>query len=388
MCLGKMLDARKNKGSAQPYLRNPNVQWFDVDLSNVGQMRFEDHEEARYGLLAGDVLICEGGQAGRAAIWDGRVPGMKFQKAIHRVRCGPRLNNRYLVHRLMADYASGRLADYYTGATIKHLTGQDLARYRFALPPIPEQKRIADILDKADALRAKRRAAAATLQSLMESIFIEMFGSDDGTGIASQFTPIGEVADVQGGLQVTSARKALPLEVPYLRVANVYRGYLDLTEIKRIRTTQAEFSRTVLARGDFLIVEGHGNPAELGRGSMWDGSIPDCVHQNHLIRVRFDAERVLPPFAEAFLNSRHGRRHLIRAGNTTSGLNTISVADVRSTPMLVPPLDSQRAYARQAESVREAILLQRRSARELDVLFSSLQHRAFRGELSASSKQD
>jgi len=139
-------------------------------------MPFEEHERERYGLLAGDVVICEGGEAGRAAIWDGRVPDMRFQKAIHRVRCGPRLNNRFLVHRLMADYFSGRLSDYYTGATIKHLTGQDLARYRFPLPPLPEQRRIAEILDKADALRAKRRAALAQLDTLTQSIFLDMFG--------------------------------------------------------------------------------------------------------------------------------------------------------------------------------------------------------------------
>ncbi|MGQ0639962.1 MAG: hypothetical protein ACT4P6_04185 [Gemmatimonadaceae bacterium] len=80
MCLGKMLDVRKNKGRPQPYLRNPNVRWFEVDLSDMRLMRFEDHEKERYGLKKGDVLVCEGGEAGRAAIWDGRVPDMKFQK--------------------------------------------------------------------------------------------------------------------------------------------------------------------------------------------------------------------------------------------------------------------------------------------------------------------
>src|SRR5262245_57424099 len=133
LCLGKMLDAQKNRGHLQPYLRNPNVRWFDLDLSDVRTMRFEEHEEERYGLENGDVLICEGGEAGRAAIWDGRVAGMKFQKALHRVRCGPRLNNRFLVHRLMADYLSGCLADYYTGATSRHLTEQYLAGYRLPL---------------------------------------------------------------------------------------------------------------------------------------------------------------------------------------------------------------------------------------------------------------
>src|SRR5436190_1860912 len=110
LSLGKMLDARKNRGRELPYLANPNVRWLEVDVSNLKMMRFEDHELERYGLRKGDVVVCEGGEAGRAAIWDADLPDVKFQKAIHRVRPGPRLFNRFLVHRLMADYHSGRLA--------------------------------------------------------------------------------------------------------------------------------------------------------------------------------------------------------------------------------------------------------------------------------------
>jgi len=71
-----MLDAQKNKGVLRPYLRNPNVRWFEVDTSNLALMRFEEHESERFGLEIGDVVICEGGEPGRAAIWDGRLPGV------------------------------------------------------------------------------------------------------------------------------------------------------------------------------------------------------------------------------------------------------------------------------------------------------------------------
>ena len=106
-CLGKMLDAQKNKGRPLPYLRNPNVRWFEIDTTNLMTMPFEPHEDERYGLREGDVVVCEGGEAGRAAIWDGRLPDVKFQKAIHRVRPGPKLDAKYLVYRLMTDYQSG-----------------------------------------------------------------------------------------------------------------------------------------------------------------------------------------------------------------------------------------------------------------------------------------
>src|SRR4051812_45957459 len=94
-CLGKMLDAKKNRGKLLPYLRNPNVRWLEVDTSDLQLMPFEDHEHQRFGLLPGDIVVCEGGEAGRAAIWDGRISDVRFQKAIHRIRPGPRLYNRY-----------------------------------------------------------------------------------------------------------------------------------------------------------------------------------------------------------------------------------------------------------------------------------------------------
>ena len=156
---------------------------------------------------------------------------------------------------------------------------------------------------------------------------------------------LGDCGEIQGGLQVTSKRRSLPLSRPYLRVANVYRGRLDLTEIKAIRATQAEADRTRLQSGDLLFVEGHANPQEVGRVAIWDGSVPDCVHQNHLIRVRLDPSVLLPAFAVAWFNSPAGASHFRRAGKTTSGLNTISAITVRSAPTLLPPLDEQRRLA-------------------------------------------
>lgn len=192
---------------------------------------------------------------------------------------------------------------------------------------------------------------------------------------------VGDVADVQGGIQVSSARKAYPREVPYLRVANVYRGFLDLREIKKLRATDAEIARTTLAKHDLLIVEGHGNADEIGRGALWDGSIDVCIHQNHIIRVRFESKRVVPLYACEYLNSPGGRRHLLRAGKTTTGLNTISVSEVRTAPIALPPLSLQRDFARRIAAVEKLKAAHRFSLAQLDALFASLQHRAFRGEL-------
>ena len=108
---------------------------------------------------------------------------------------------------------------------------------------------------------------------------------------------LSECGEVQGGLQVTRKRQSLPIQRPYRRVANVYRDRLDLSEVKSIQTTELEATRTRLQQGDLLFVEGHANPNEVGRVALWDGSIADCLHQNHLIRVRLDPSVLLPAFA-------------------------------------------------------------------------------------------
>lgn len=379
--LGKMLDQQKNRGTLRPYLRNPNVQWFEFDLSDLKEMPFEDHEVSKYRVEPGDVIICEGGEAGRAAIWNGHPTEILIQKALHRVRTAPELYNRFLVYQLMKDARSGRLAEYFTGTTIPHLTGQDLHRYTFALPPLSEQQRIAAILDQADALRRKRHQALALTDQFLRSTFLDLFGDPVTNPKAWPQLSIGDIADVQGGLQVTAKRASNPVVVPYLRVANVFRDRLDLTEIKTMRVTAPEQARVALRSGDILVVEGHGNRDEIGRCAVWDGSITPCIHQNHLIRVRVHPNRALPEYVSVFLNSDAGRRQLFQSSNTTSGLNTISTSTVKDTTVLVPPLDEQCRFLAVLKRVNDLRVRLIRQSDGLARLFHALVQRAFRGEL-------
>ena len=261
------------------------------------------------------------------------------------------------------------------------LSREDAYRVELLLPPVAEQRRIAAILDQAEALRAQRRNALQLIHALRESLFLDQFGNPFTNPLKWPMATVGEIADVQGGLQVTSTRKALPVEVPYLRVANVYRGRLALLEIKTIRATAAEVARTQLLQDDLLVVEGHGNPEEIGRTAVWTGEIESCVHQNHLIRVRVDQERALAMYCAEYLNSRGGRQYLLRSGKSTSGLNTINVSNVRATPIALPPLERQKVFADSLRSVKAIELSHASALVELDVLVTSLQHRVFSGQL-------
>ncbi|EGR1072380.1 restriction endonuclease subunit S, partial [Vibrio cholerae] len=140
--LGKMLDKSKNLGNPLPYLRNTNVQWHRFDLEDIKRMKIEDAEKEEFLVLPGDLLICEGGEPGRCAIWKDDSTEMYFQKALHRARTLGGCLPQYLQLCLTVDAANGSLEKYFTGATIKHFVGAKLNLYSHPLPPVEEQLRI------------------------------------------------------------------------------------------------------------------------------------------------------------------------------------------------------------------------------------------------------
>lgn len=137
--LGKMLDKAKNKGEFKPYLRNINVRWFNFDLSDTLEMKFLPEETEKYTAVKGDVLICEGGYPGRAAIWQSDEP-IFFQKALHRVRFHEIEHNKWFVYFLFSQDSSGCLRQHFTGAGIQHFTGSALKQFKIPIPPIEETK--------------------------------------------------------------------------------------------------------------------------------------------------------------------------------------------------------------------------------------------------------
>ncbi len=145
-CLGKMLDKNKNKGEFKPYLRNLNVRWFDFNLDDLIEMRFLPQETERYTAIKGDLMVCEGGYPGRAAIWEKDEP-VYFQKAIHRVRFKHPEYAKWLLYFLYLSDATGDLRKYFTGAGIQHFTGKALGAVVFPMPPLSAAREKLSLLD-------------------------------------------------------------------------------------------------------------------------------------------------------------------------------------------------------------------------------------------------
>jgi type I restriction enzyme S subunit len=174
-CLGKMLDDKKNKGEPLPYLANINVRWGEFDLENLREMRFEQHEIDRYGLKYGDIVMCEGGEPGRCAMWKESVPGMMIQKALHRIRPHACIDHRFLFYSLLHQGRIGSFAPLFTGATIKHFPREKLAKVEIPFPSIDVQGRIADILSAYDDLIENIRRRMALLEDAARQLYREWF---------------------------------------------------------------------------------------------------------------------------------------------------------------------------------------------------------------------
>jgi len=205
------------------------------------------------------------------------------------------------------------------------------------------------------------------------------------------WTTVSEIGDVQGGIQKQPKRSPREHPFPFLRVANVLRGRLDLTEVHRVELFGNELERLRLECGDLLIVEGNGSPSEIGRMAVWNGAIENCVHQNHIIRVR-PRPGVDPAFIEAYWNSPAGSAGVTQVASSTSGLYTLSVAKVSRLPVPVLPSAEQRRIVAEVERRLSAVEVMEAAVeanlKRAERLRQAILKRAFEGRLVPQDPTD
>ena len=361
-----------------PLLRAGNIRDDGISLDNLTYVP-TNRVSAQQMLLPNDVLIAASSGSlsvvGKAARVLGTVDAT-FGAFCKVLRLRANVDPGYFAHYFRTRGYRRYISSVAAGANINNLRSEDLDRIEIPLPPLPEQRRIAAILDEADALRRARLRSMDSMTELPARIFAA-FDTHDW-----HKATVGEIAELQGGLTINRRREALPLKASYLRVANVLRGAIDTTELKSLGVTEAELARTRIRIGDVLMVEGHGNASEVGRAAFVENlPTPSLTHQNHLFRLRPKGARVLGRFLELALNSSHSREYLGRTSNTTSGLNTLNATNVRALPLRIAPPEIQHEIVAMVDQVRASEHRAVRATAELDALFASLEHRAFRGKL-------
>jgi len=261
------------------------------------------------------------------------------------------------------------------GLTVKNLNIDSVKGVTVPIPPLLEQRRIATVLDHADALRAKRRAALAQLDTLTQAIFLDMFG--DPATILEKWPKrkLGDLLDfLTSGSRGWAEHYANDGDL-FLRIQNVKRDELSLDDIAYVKApNSAEAARTRVQPGDVLL----SITADLGRTAVVPASLGPAFINQHLSILRTKA--VVPRFLSAYLTSPVGQRQV--SGRNRHGVKAgLNFDDIRSLIVPLPPLTLQLKFQRRVAAVETLKGTHRASATELEALFTSLQHRAFRGEL-------
>ena len=244
------------------------------------------------------------------------------------------------------------------GGVIKYIKLGNLTNAQIDLPNIETQKAIIEVLSRVKELSDFRQQQLAKLDELVKARFVEMFGDMLLNPMAWPEVALETLADIVSG--ITKGRKVKEqtlLEVPYMAVSNVKDGYIDWTTVKTILATEQEIEQYRLFPDDVLMTEG-GDPDKVGRGAIIKAPLENCIHQNHIFRVRLDKEKILPAFFSEYLQHQKSKRYFLGCAKQTSGIASINMKQLKALPVLLPPLDLQQQFddfARQIERVRCSI---------------------------------
>jgi type I restriction enzyme S subunit len=300
----------------------------------------------------------------------------------HVLRPRSNLDFDYLLHAIRVRPDVGELV---AGSTRAKLNQETAASIPVPLPPLDEQRRIAGLLNHGMARIGQALAATEARLSATRALRHAVLRSAFSAGSVQRWPAVSleSAAAIVSGVTLGRPLPVGPLRtVPYLTVANVKDGYLELEGVKSIEVTHAEFEKWRLAPGDLLLTEG-GDPDKLGRGTIWRGEIADCIHQNHIFRVRFPPQEMLPEFAAAQVSSPYGKAYFAAHAKQTTGIATINQRVLRAFPLLRPPLSEQeRIVAELRLQSREIERLERHAKEQstaINALPAALLQQAFGG---------
>ena len=392
--LGKMLDRAKDRGLPRVrYLRNVNVQWGRIDTDDVLEMELADDERERFGVEAGDLLVCEGGEIGRAAIWTGSAEYMAYQKALHRVRPHEVLDSRFMLHQFAFLAQTNSFDGLATGSTIRHLPQQQLRRVPVVVPPLAEQRRIVDILEghlsHLDAANDYLDATLRRIELLRRAWLREALPSAIPTDEA--YTISEAITDSRGGW--SRSRKHIvdgDLGVPYLKMNNISpSGALDLDEVVRVEATAQDVTRYGLEIGDILF--NSKNSGELvGKTAVADSRVHGWVLNENIMRLRFDG-RLDPRFVGLWFLGPAMRSHIMEAASASTNVAAVYMHTLKDFPLWIPSKTIQERLVSEHDELQRGnqellgsiIANGRRSRRLRTALLSA----AFSGHLTGHASE-
>ncbi len=389
---GKQVSKKNRVGENQrPFLRTKNVFWGRLDLTNLDEMHFTETDEKRLVLQPDDLLVCEGGDIGRTAIWRGELARCYYQNHLHRARVRDEAaNSEFALYWLWYAFEIGSV---YFGrgnvTTIPNLSQSKLCELPLPVPPLPEQRKIAGVLGVVQrAIEQQERLLQLTAE-LKKTLLHQLF-TQGLRGEPQKQTEIGTVPEswevvrldsmfrIQQGKQVSKKNRVGENQHPFLRTKNVFWGRLDLSDLDEMHFTEAEERRLTLEPGDLLVCEG----GDIGRTAIWNGELSGCYYQNHLHRVRaINRENTEPAFLMYWLwyAFELGRLYFGR-GNVTT-IPNLSQSKLAELPIPNFQLDEQKEIVSALNALSTKETLHSRKRANLTDLFRTLLHQLMAAQI-------
>jgi type I restriction enzyme S subunit len=335
-------------------------------------------------LRSGDVLVAASSGSldvvGKAAPLNSRFCG-SFGAFCKVLRPSKRVNPSYFSHFFRTPAYRRRISSLAAGANINNLRNEHLDDLEIPLPPMEEQRRIAAILDKADALRQKRRLSLQKLDSLTHSLFLDMFGDPAANLKGWPRTLLG--AFIESGPQngLYKPAESYGDGTPILRIDAFYDGEVtDYSKLKRLRLTPEEIVLYRLKVND-IVVNRVNSMEYLGKSALIAGLSEDTVFESNMMRFSIDRKEIEPQYLIAFLQTSYIKAQILQRSKNAVNQSSINQEDVKSFTILQPPLALQKSFAERAAKAKQHIKTQMQAKFQHDALFKSLQSRAFQGEL-------
>ena len=372
--------------TGHPVLRSSNIQDFRLSIDGAAIRHVPAKHLDSKRLADGDIIVTTSSGSpshiGKCALFVAPDDNpYYFSNFTLRLRPhADKADARWLYYWLSSD--RGRAVIDAMNSTTSGLRNLNKGLYlaqKLPLPPLPEQERIAAILDKADAIRRKRRKAVALTEDLLRSAFLDMFG-DPVTN--PKGWPVVKMDRLIKETQYGTSQKANEdgKGLPVLRMNNVTAdGRVDLSSLKWVVLPEKEIPKRTVYRGD-LMFNRTNSPELVGKTAVWHADDSFAL-AGYLIRVRFHSDKADPDYVSGFLNSAYGKKYLFVKAKPSNNMSNFSASELRKVPIPAPPIDEQRRFARFCAATREVRNSLVLAERQDDDLFLSLAQRAFRGDL-------
>ncbi len=372
--------------NGNPVLRSSNIQDSRLDLSEYAVRSIPAKDQGKKKLLTGDIIITASSGSpeliGKCARFVQPTDGTDYYYSNFtlRVRADEKkLDSKYLYYFLISDQARSYLRGANdTTSGLRNLNKKIYLRQPVPLRPLEEQRRIAEVLDRADALRQKRRLALQKLDTLLQSVFLDMFGDPKANPRDWPAVTFDEIVqDTKLGLVRSSAQFGTDFTVPYVRMNAINRtGEFDVSTVLRTDATEKEIRESGLERGDFLF--NTRNSRELvGKTAIFDEN-GTFLFNNNILRVRFTQD-VDPWYVHRYFQSDRAKNDLEMRKSGTTNVFAVYYKSLATMPILLPPYGLQARYGDVARKIAAMKRLWSHTESATERLFSALQAELFLG---------